>query len=280
MIRGWARVAVGLMLGMTGRPIAGQGPAAYRSPYRVEFATPPAELVGDLAGSGRGDPRRQASIPFEDWYSPRTQQRWGGWGPGPRHYPAPSGFDGWTVERKRERVVATALRFEGYAYQHHHIPDWDPPAGWPWIESCAGGNGKGVDCSNLTGFAYNLGCGLRITTDVAKQAEERVAEGPGDRVTRLQVVELPEGYEERVRALRTGDLLFIRGRAGSIGHVVLWVGPIGKSPDGAPLVLDSHGADTRDSSGHLIPCGVHLRPYRANSWYHKSASHALRAFPD
>ena len=96
----------------------------------------------------------------------------------------------------------------------------------------------------------------------------------------LHRVELPSAYEERVKALRTGDLLFIRNRAGEVSHVVLWVGPIGKSPDGVPLVLDSHGADTKDSNGTLIPCGVHLRPFRKNSWYNGSASHALRVFPD
>ena len=280
MIRGLAYAAVGLLMGLSGRTTLAQEPTAYRSPYRVEFATPLAELVGDLEIAGRGDPHRQASIPFEDWYSPATLRRWRAWGPAPRHYPAPSGFDGWSVERRRERVVAAALRFQGYAYQHHHIPDWDPPAGWPWLESCAGRNGRGVDCSNLTGFAFNLGCGLRINTDVAKQAEGRVAEGPGRHVTPLHVVELPAAYDDRVKALRTGDLLFIRSRAGAISHVVLWVGPIGRSPDGVPLVLDSHGADTRDSAGQLIPCGVHLRPFRKDSWYNGSASHALRAFPD
>ena len=280
MIRSGCMLVVGLVLGMMGRPSQAQERPVYHSPYRVEFTVPAADLVGDLDHSERGDPRRQASIPFDAWYSPRTRERWRSWGPGPRQYPAPRGFDGWSTERKRERVIATALRFQGYAYQHHHIPDWDPPAGWPWLESCAGANGKGVDCSNLTGFVYNLGCGMRINTDVHKQAEERVAEGPGDRVTRLQTVELPASYDERIKALRTGDLLFIRSRAGTISHVVLWVGAIGRSPDGTPLVLDSHGADTRDSAGQMIPCGVHLRPFRASSWYHQSASHALRAFPD
>ncbi|SIO32736.1 NlpC/P60 family protein [Singulisphaera sp. GP187] len=253
----------------------------YHSPYRVEFTVPSTELIGDLERTERGDHRVQAAIPFPQWYSPRTLERWRAWGPRARDYPGPAGLERWTVERKRERVIAVAMRFYGYRYQHHHIPDWNPPAHWPWKSTCAGSNGKGVDCSNLTGFVYNLGFGLRLNTDVEHQAEERAAKGPGEeRTTRLRVVELPSSYEERIKMLRTGDLLFIRNRSGKISHVVLWVGPIGRSPDGGPLVLDSHGEDIRDSLGQPIPCGVQLRPFRENSWYNHSASHALRIFQD
>jgi hypothetical protein len=266
--------------------VLGAGQAAhaqestYRSPYTVEFTLPKPELVGDLERTERGDPRLEAEIPHEHWYSRRTLERWRGWGPPPRDYPEPTGFEGWSIARKRERVIAVALRFQGYAYQHHHIPDWNPPREWPWKESCAGQNGKGVDCSNLTGFVYNLGFGLRLNTDVHLQSEERAARGHGNRLARLHTVELPDAYEERLARLRTGDLVFIQNRSGKISHVVIWVGPIGRSPDGEPLIIDSHGEDVRDSEGHLIPCGVQLRPFRKNSWYNHSASHALRVFAD
>jgi hypothetical protein len=255
---------------------------AYQSPYRVAFTFRAEDLVGDLEQTPRGDPRLEAEIPFEHWYTRRTQERWLGWGPRARDYPPPPGVASWPAERKRERVVAVALRFRGYSYQHHHIPDWSPPPGWPWKETCAGTNGKGVDCSNLTGFVYNLGFGLRLSTDVHVQAEERVARGPGPSRTRLHPVVLPSSYEERLKALRTGDLLYIRNRGGKISHVVIWVGPIGRGSDGAPepLLIDSHGDDVRDSTGQPIPCGVQLRPFRENSWYNHSASHALRVFPD
>ena len=39
---------------------------------------------------------------------------------------------------RRQRVIAVALRYRGYGYQHHHIPDWDPPPEWPWKPTCAG----------------------------------------------------------------------------------------------------------------------------------------------
>jgi len=253
---------------------------AYRSPYRVEFTVPTTELAGDLERTERGDYRLEGEVAFPQWYTPRTQERWGAWGPRARDYPPPPGVELWPAETKRERVVAVALRFRGYSYQHHHIPDWNPPPGWAWKETCAGANGRGVDCSNLTGFVYNLGFGLRLSTDVHIQAEERTARGPGERRTRLQAVELPSSYEDRLAALRTGDLVYIRNRGSKISHVVIWVGPIGQAPDGGPLVIDSHGEDVRDSTGQPIPCGVQLRPFRENSWYNRSASHALRVFPD
>ena len=66
---------------------------AYRSPYRVEFTLPAAELVGDLERTERGDPRMEAEIPFPHWYTPRTLERCHSWGPHPRDYPAPAGLE-------------------------------------------------------------------------------------------------------------------------------------------------------------------------------------------
>ncbi|WP_165229572.1 NlpC/P60 family protein [Aquisphaera insulae] len=270
-----AAVLASFLVASVAAPAFSQEPG-YRSPYRVAFTYPVAELIGDLERTERGDPRLEAEIPFERWYSKKSLERWHSWGPEPRAYPVPREIEAWPVERKRERVIATALRFQGYAYQHHHIPDWNPPAGWPWQKTCAGRDGKGVDCSNLTGFVYNQAFGLRLNTDVHRQSQEEAAREPGGRSHRLHRVELPAGYDERLRALRTGDLVFIRSREGKISHVVIWVGPIGQSPDDVPLIIDSHGEDVRDSAGRPIPCGVQLRPFRKNSWYNMSASHALR----
>ncbi|MDR3634022.1 MAG: NlpC/P60 family protein [Isosphaeraceae bacterium] len=261
------------------RPVA-PAETAYRSPYRVEFTQPLADLVGDLERSERGDFRLEAEVPYSQWYGSRTLERWHSWGPSPRTYPPLAGAETWSVERKRERVVAVALRYVGYGYQHHHIPDWNPPPEWPWKPTCVGHNSKGVDCSNFTGFVYNLGFGMRLNTAVEHQSEERAAIGPGAGRTPLHRVELPESYDERIKVLRTGDLLFIKNRGGKISHVVLWIGSVGRSPDGLPLILDSHGEGVHDSDGATIPCGIQLRPFRKNSWYNHSASHALRVFRD
>ena len=250
--------------------------SGYRSPYRVEFSAPVSELIGDLERTERGDWRIESETPHGEWYTHRAREHFGSWGPRPRAYPPPYGVENWPIAMRRERVIAVALRFVGYDYQHHHIPDWNPPRHWPWQKTCAGQNGRGVDCSNFTGFVYNLGFGLRLNTDVHHQAEERFANGPGRERTPLRHIALPKSYDERLATLRTGDLLFIRSHQGKISHVVIWVGPIGRSPDDTPLILDSHGGDVRDSNKQSIPCGIHLRPFRESSWYNQSADHAIR----
>ena len=56
----------------------------------------------------------------------------------------PDGPDGepphWASVRQS---MAAATRLIGYQYQHHHVPDWDPPESWPWKECCGERHGKG-----------------------------------------------------------------------------------------------------------------------------------------
>lgn len=259
------------------QPTAADADGPYQSPYSVRYSFTRHELMGDIDEGLRGERDRESSFRHDDWYSERVRTRYGTWGPPSRHYLAPEGLARRSLAWKQQRVIATALRFEGYAYQHHHIPDWDPPSDWPWSPCCAGRNGKGVDCSNFTAFAYNLGLGLRPSGGIERQAEQLEIKGPGpDRLTRAERIALPATYADYRSTLRTGDLLYIRNLKGILAHVVLWIGDIGVSPDGTPLVLDSHGGKVRDSNGVRIPCGIHLRPFRDQSWYHRSASHAHR----
>jgi hypothetical protein len=252
---------------------------SYRSPYRIEFSQDPATLIGDLLRSERGDPRLESEVPFEHWYTRRTLERWHAWGPPARLYPPPAGVNEWSIERKRERVIAVALRYQGYSYQHHHIPDWDPPAGWPWKPTRGGSNGPGVDCSNFTGFIYNIGFGLHLSGNVYQQSHARVAkEAETGRSVDLRRIELPDSYSERMQTLQTGDLVFIRGQDEQISHVVIWVGALGRSSDGVPLIIDSHGEGVVDSEKQHIPDGVQIRPFREKSWYNRNADHALRVF--
>jgi hypothetical protein len=81
-------------------------------------------------------------------------------------------------------------------------------------------------------------------------------------------------------ALLTGDLLYVKNSPGNLSHVVIWVGKIGKSPDGNPLVLDSTGTGSRDSEGREIPDGIQLRAFTPRSWYFRQASHVLRIIPE
>lgn len=249
---------------------------AYKSPYSIKYGFTSKELVGDLSGP-RGDPHQQSDIPFREWYTPATLKQLSSWGPPARHYPELDGLAKKSLEWKQQRVIAVAMHFEGYNYRHHHIPDWVPP---DTAAKKAGGNtGKGLDCSNFTGFVYNLGFGIKPNSDVVKQSEEREFALPGEkRQHRVELIKKPDTYKGFTDTLRTGDLLYIKNTKGEISHVVLWVGSIGHSPDNVPLILDSHGDSVKDSEGHTIPGGIHLRPFREKSWYHHSASHALRVF--
>jgi hypothetical protein len=242
----------------------------YRSPYEVKFTFPESELVGDLQ-STRGEWKEEASIPYAEWFSAETQKRFGSWGPAARPFAPPAGLEQKSAEWMRQRVIAAALRFRGYRYQHHHIPDWEPPAGWP-VGKAGLTPAKGVDCSNFTAFVYNQALGIKPTGDVHDQAA--LTEVAGAPVTRI---ERPAGYADFAQVLKTGDLLFICGKpGGEVTHVVLWVGAIGRSRDQVPLILDSTGGNRQDENGVTIPDGVELRPFSPASWYFRCASHALR----
>lgn len=255
----------------------------YQSPYRVKFSFTDQELIGDVLTGPRGDWKEQSSMPFSDWYAEGTKRRYKSWGPPSKHFPAPEGVAEKTAQWQRERIIAVALRFTGYAYQHHHIPDWAPPADWPQnpLLKEPVPPTKGIDCSNFTAFVYNLAFGIKPTGDVQDQAALTGMPGPGDKtVVKLQRIEKPKAYEDMQTTFKTGDLLFIKNRAGEVSHVVLWVGKIGVSRDEVPLIIDSTSEGAKDSEGNLIPDGVQLRPVRPNSWYARSLSHALRVIAD
>jgi cell wall-associated NlpC family hydrolase len=247
--------------------------------YSLRYSYPLDELIGDLLHGERGDSERESDISHHEWYSRETRRRFEAWGPEQRLYAPLAGLQDRPLSWKQERVIATAARFIGYEYQHHHIPDWNPPADWPWKECCAGRNGRGVDCSNFTSFVYNQGFGIKMNSAIERQSELRSALEGREYTVPVRRIELPRDYAERAAALRTGDLVYIRGREdGPITHVVIWVGPVCSSPSSTPMIMDSHGGNVDDDWGRQIPCGIHLRPFREDSWYDRCASHAHRIF--
>ncbi len=255
--------------------------AAYQSPYTVEFSFSEEDLIGDLLSGPRADWKDQAAVPFKNWYDKGSQARWGFRGPAAKHFDAPRGLAGKSVEWTRQRIIAAGLRFTGYSYQHHHVPDWEPPADWPRNPDQKTPVGKGLDCSNYTAFIYNWALGIKPTGDVRQQAELAEMPGPGPRRSiPVKRLELPATYDDFEKELLTGDLLFVKNTSGNLSHVVLWVGKIGRAPDDCPLVLDSTGTGSRDHNGVEIPDGVYLRPFRPTTWYHTQASHVLRVIPD
>lgn len=255
-----------------------EGP--YRSPYSLKFRWPEEELLFDRHGP-RGAPGAESTVPEREWYSEETRKRCGAWGVPARMFDCPPQVREKPTEWKRERVIAAAARYIGYEYQHHHVPDWNPPQGWPWNHCCAGKQGKGVDCSNFSGWNYNWALGIHLNTDIHTQAAEATSRSAGGEA-RAQVIQRPEGspdgwYDQLCRTLKPGDLLYLRGDKGNkITHVIMWIGECGSSPDGTPLIMDSTGGKVKDCNGHAIPCGIHLRPFRKGSWYHTGFDHAHR----
>jgi hypothetical protein len=254
------------------------GRAAYQSPYQVELSGPIEEFCAIDQEPPRNDVRLESKTPYDEWYSQRIRRKFGAWGPEARHYPPISGFENIPPQWKRQRVLAVASRLIGLPYQHHHIPDWDPPGSWPWKQVAYGRNSKGMDCSNFTSWVYNYGLGIHLDSGIETQSSLEQVTGPGNKgYVQAKVIRNDGGYRNLVSSLKCGDLLYIKNKDGTkVSHVIMWVGEFGKSPDGAPLIIDCTGNDHKDSNGNTIPIGVNLRPFLEDSWYYQSFSHAHR----
>jgi len=90
------------------------------------------------------------------------------------------------------------------------------------------------------------------------------------------VIPPTDDYDALVSKLKTGDLLYIRSKKGNVSHVIMWVGPIGQSPDSQPLIIDSHGEGVKDCNDKSIPPGIWLRPFGRKSWYFNSLDRVHR----
>ncbi len=248
----------------------------YASPYSIRLPYSIDELIPDILSGERGDPRNESDLPESDWYDHSKVRPWG---PLPRAYTPPSQISGKSEIFKRARIIAVAMRYIGYGYRHHYIPDWNPPAGWHTPKpGDARHDGKGVDCSNFTSFVYNQALGIKFSSDIRKQADMVSASiNCSDVSISVAIIPRQVTVEAWKEALKPGDLIYIRPKSGSgISHVVMWLGEWGISPDGTPVVIDSHGEDTRDSNGALIPDGIYPRPFKDTSWYLSYADHAIR----
>jgi cell wall-associated NlpC family hydrolase len=250
--------------------------SAYRSPYRLRFRHAISELEAGIHAAPWSSAKLESAVPPHEWFSRRVLHKYGAWGPPARQYPAPPALEQFDLTWMQDRVIHAASRWINYPYQHHHIPDWDPPAGWPWHKVAFGRNSRGIDCSNFSSFCFNYALGIKLDTAIRAQAERREVRGPGGKgILSIGVVERAN-YDALIGRLLPADLLYIRNDRGRLSHVILWLGEVGVSPDGTPLILDSTGPGHRDSSGVPIPCGVHIRPFSRDSWYARDLSHAHR----
>lgn len=132
-----------------------------------------------------------------------------------------------------------------------------------------------MDCSDFTSWVYNYGLGIKLKTGIKEQANITEIAGPGGNgVIHAKIITDDNGYDDLIKRLKTGDLLYIRNRNNELAHVIMWVGSHGQSPDGSPLIIDCTGSGHKDCNGNDIPIGVHLRPFLKDSWYYKSFDHA------
>lgn len=253
----------------------------YQSPYCVKFSFKEDELIGDLLKGPRSNWKDYATVPYSEWQDPSNKRRWGYWGPSIKQLGPPAGLATKSAQWSRERVIATGMRYIGYSYQHHHLPDWEPPADWPRDPDQKTPVVRGVDCSNFTGFVYNLALGILPSTGIKQQSEmTQIATPGGGSAVWVKRIERPKKFEDFSAELQTGDLLFVKSNKGNVSHVVLWVGKIGNSPDGTQLILDSTGAGAKDANGVTIPDGIYLRAFKRSGWYFTQASHVLRIIPE
>ncbi len=253
----------------------------YASPYGLRFASDSSLLNAGFDQSPWNDPADESAQPVATWEAAHAKTlagvwpRGAEWGPPARQYPAPA-LPETDAAYLRERVIAVAARQIGLAYQHHHIPAWMPPPGWIWKPVQAGSNGPGLDCSNFTSFVFNYALGVKLPGGIALQGATTTLAGPGGTgCLHADRIPLPQ-YDGLATALAPGDLIYIRNRTGAIGHVVMWLGAAGQSPDGEPLVIDCSQTRHRDANGVTIPPGVRLRPFRQDGWYWRNAAHAHR----
>lgn len=248
----------------------------YQSPYQLQLRHSEQELTENFNQPPWNSPSLESDIPHHEWYSPAVHKKYGPWGPAARQYPAAPGLERRSVEWLQDRVIHSAARWIGLPYQHHHIPSWNPPAGWPWKQVAYGKNSPGIDCSNFSSFYYNYGLGVKLDTGIKQQAERTTVRGPGGRgIMQLERIE-KTGYDELIRILQPADLLYIRNNGGKLAHVIMFLGKAAGSPDGTPLIIDSTGGGHVDCNGNAIPIGVHLRPFGPKTWYYNSFAHAHR----
>lgn len=250
--------------------------ARYQSPYRLRLTNSEKSLEVGFDLPPWNNPHEESAIPPAEWYSRELRRKYGAWGPPARHYPAHPEVRNQNGRWLAERVILSASRWISYPYQHHHVPDWNPPREWPWHRVAYGRNSKGIDCSNFSSFYYNYALGIKLDTGIRQQAERTTMRGPGGRgVLEIERI-LRSNYDTLIKTLQPADLLYIRNNSGRVAHVILWLGDLCDSPDGTPLILDSTGSGHVDSSGQEIPIGVHIRPFGPQSWYAKDFSHAHR----
>ncbi len=262
--------------------------SVYASPYDISPIFTQAQLGDDFAKRDKLNPSTMAKSKWSDlnqkYYTQNTIVGIA-YGPPLAQFPAPSTKPtslARTLDWRQQRLLYVARRYINTQYQHHHLPQWDPPQTWP-IDP---GNlvpsrhqTPGIDCSDFTAWVYNYALGIKMTSGILEQAALTSVEDASGAAIEIQKILSTGDFNSLVAQFQPGDLLYIcKENSTTVSHVITWIGQVNGTGD--YLVIDSHGENVTDSEGRMIPSGVQLRPFSDspgnNTWYYTSFSHANR----
>jgi hypothetical protein len=241
---------------------------AYHSPYSIN-------LPGDLATIGAGLLPTQPINPVGS----------AGWGPDRTHNTpptVPAGQDAGTW--LRERLLLAYDQAIGVSYQHHYDPFWQPTQGTKWNAVTLGYQSQGVDCTNLTAYAYDDALGILMSSETVTQAgitagsieyydplemnrssyADNIAQeiDDGDLLVpislegdvQVQTIKPPTGntdtdYKDFIDQLQPGDILYINP---SITHSPTFAGDPSEVKHAITWIGRQYGADAKHSDVPLI----------------------------
>ena len=194
---------------------------------------------------------------------------------------------------------------------------------------------NGIDCTDFAAYIYNQALGIQMHSGTASQIEfvnagitnaylttnsiptATIFSSAGAQLaptfftnsasfgtTNLNAAGSLSGI---ISQLNPGDLLYMRGAATNISHVVVWLGNYGISTNGTmtnvPLVISSHdntpaifnttnidsmtglpvGLITNGSSNNITdflpPPGVEILPFTSDTWFYQNFSVAMQVLP-
>jgi hypothetical protein len=276
----------------TDYPAIAYPPITYISPFSIDLAGAPSSIYAGLL----------PATPFGDPTPPDP------WGPSNPSTDAPAVPSGQGAKWLEARLLAVYNQAIGVAYQHHHDPFWQPAQGSAWNAVTLGYQSEGVDCTNMTAYAYLDALNVFLNADTPSQASITSSNHPSNLITipqslkpylSIQVLAGPAGntqqdYQNFVSQLQPGDILFINpsrtpcegSDPSAVTHAITWLGNFGVDQNGLypHLIVDSTGNAPvhADSNNHVVPAGVHVRPFGApnaaglNDWYFEHVDLVLR----
>jgi len=276
-----------LLFPATAMPVHFDSPGGYQSPYSLQFVYQEDRRSKGWDKFPWASPDEWGRMNRAQWYNKKAYQNKSyvnlAYGVPSITFPRPDFITAMPADLRRERVLTAARNMIGMRYQHHHVPTFDPYTerpDWPWIKVSSGVKGGGLDCSNFISWVYNYALGIHLNGSVIRAAAQTVVPGAEGREFKVQTLQKQPGdtFESFVAQLKPADILYIKNKKGNISHCILWVGTLATDSNNKDkyFIIDSTGGEIVDSNGTHIPDGAEIRPFRKDSWYFNSLSHAHR----